>query len=88
MRSGNVIDKSAIERGIRAAESGLLGLSHRIHAHPELAFEEVRASDWVTQHLSEAGFDVEHGCPTGRAAVSTPTTASASWTPPPRPCGG
>ncbi|MFJ8752968.1 M20 family metallopeptidase [Streptomyces sp. NPDC102441] len=54
--------KSVIERRIRAAERGLVGLSHRIHAHPELAFQEIRASDWVAQHLSEAGFEVEHGC--------------------------
>ncbi|WP_326686367.1 MULTISPECIES: amidohydrolase [unclassified Streptomyces] len=54
--------KSVIERRIRAAEAGLVGLSHRVHAHPELAFEEVRASAWVAEELSEAGFDVEHGC--------------------------
>ena len=39
--------EQAIERRIRAAERGLVELSHRIHAHPELAFEEVRASAWV-----------------------------------------
>ncbi|MFE9006132.1 M20 family metallopeptidase [Streptomyces sp. NPDC007875] len=54
--------KSIIERRIRTAEHGLVDLSHRIHAHPELAFQEIRASDWVAQHLSEAGFEVEHGC--------------------------
>ncbi|MFE4690462.1 M20 family metallopeptidase [Streptomyces sp. NPDC056749] len=54
--------KSIIERRIRTAERELVGLSHRIHAHPELAFEEIRASDWVARHLSEAGFEVEHGC--------------------------
>lgn len=54
--------KSVIERRIRAAERGLVDLSHRIHAHPELAFQEIRASDWVAQQLSEAGFEVEHGC--------------------------
>ena len=50
------------ERRIRTAERDLLDLSHRIHAHPELAFQEIRASDWVAQHLSEAGFEVRHGC--------------------------
>lgn len=40
----------------------LVGLSHRIHAHPELAFEETRASAWVADALAAAGFEVEHGC--------------------------
>ncbi|MFA3837789.1 M20 family metallopeptidase [Streptomyces aureus] len=67
--------KSSIERRIRAAERGLVELSHLIHAHPELGFEEVRASAWISEQLSAAGFDVEHGCyglPTAiRAAVGS-----------------
>jgi amidohydrolase len=39
----------------------LIELSHRIHAHPELAFEEDRASAWVAETLAQAGFDVEMG---------------------------
>lgn len=54
--------KNEIERRIRAAERPLVDLSHRIHAHPELAFEEVRASAWVAEALDGAGFSVEHGC--------------------------
>ncbi|WP_116206615.1 M20 family metallopeptidase [Amycolatopsis circi] len=54
--------KDVIERRIRSADAELLALSHRIHAHPELAFEEVRASAWVAAALADAGFDVEHGC--------------------------
>lgn len=54
--------KQEIERRIRKAERGLVGLSHRIHAHPETAFEEVRASTWVAEQLSDAGFAVDHGC--------------------------
>ncbi|MGW4526388.1 M20 family metallopeptidase [Amycolatopsis sp. NPDC004378] len=54
--------KDVIERRVRAAGDGLVGLSHRIHAHPELAFEEVRASAWVAEALGDAGFAVEHGC--------------------------
>lgn len=53
----------------------LIDLSHRIHAHPELAFEETLASTWVADALSAAGFDVQHGCydlPTAvRATVGT-----------------
>jgi len=36
-------------------------LSHRIHAHPELCFEETRSSDWTAGMLSDAGLPVEHG---------------------------
>lgn len=46
---------------IRANESGLVDLSRRIHAHPELGFEEVLASGWVADALSQAGFAVERG---------------------------
>ena len=51
-----------IETRIRSAEAELLGLSHRIHAHPELAFEENRASAWLAELLDAGGFTVEHGC--------------------------
>ena len=47
---------------VGARRDRLIGLSHRIHAHPELAFEEERASAWVAEALSTAGFEVEHGC--------------------------
>ncbi|MFB6552759.1 M20 family metallopeptidase [Streptomyces sp. NPDC056405] len=54
--------KDAAQRRIRAVGDQLVDLSHRIHAHPELAFEEHRASRWVADALGEAGFDVRHGC--------------------------
>jgi len=47
---------------VDARREQLIELSHRIHAHPELAFEEERASAWVAEALTAAGFDVEHGC--------------------------
>jgi amidohydrolase len=65
-------------------ESGaLLELSHRIHAHPEVLFEEVRASGWLADALEERGFAVERGVgglPTAFRAVkegarSGPTVA-------------
>jgi len=49
----------------------LVSLSHRIHAHPELRFEEKRASAWLAEYLAGQGFDVEHpafGLPTAFAA--------------------
>src|SRR6266849_4118514 len=39
----------------------LVALSHRIHANPELAFEEERAARWTAEVLSEAGFAVDSG---------------------------
>jgi amidohydrolase len=54
--------KEAIERRVRASAEQLVDLSHRIHAAPELAFEEVRASTWVAETLGHAGLEVEHGC--------------------------
>lgn len=41
--------------------SALVELSHRIHAHPELKFEEVRASGWTAEVLADGGFDLEAG---------------------------
>jgi metal-dependent amidase/aminoacylase/carboxypeptidase family protein len=39
----------------------LIALSHRIHAHPELGFEEEKASAWLSESLADAGFAVEKG---------------------------
>ncbi len=53
--------KSAVGESIDAVQDRLLALSHRIHANPELGFEEVRASAWVGEALADAGFAVEAG---------------------------
>ncbi|MFZ0890620.1 MAG: M20 family metallopeptidase [Candidatus Binataceae bacterium] len=37
----------------------LIALSHRIHAHPELGFEERQAARWLCEALADAGFAVE-----------------------------
>jgi amidohydrolase len=39
----------------------LIGLSHRIHAKPELGFEEESASAWCAEQLADAGLTVEMG---------------------------
>jgi metal-dependent amidase/aminoacylase/carboxypeptidase family protein len=39
----------------------LLNLSHRIHANPELGYEEYRACAWLCEELSQAGFTVSRG---------------------------
>ena len=72
------IDRDAWKGQIRAAVEGLrerlLAASHDIHAHPELAFREYRASARLADELEEGGFRVERGVgglPTAfRAALS------------------
>jgi amidohydrolase len=53
--------KTAARERFDSARNGLIALSHRIHAHPELGFEEERASAWLCDSLAEAGFSVEIG---------------------------
>src|ERR1035437_2665846 len=53
--------KLAARERLDSAREGLIALSHRIHAHPELGFEEEKASTWLCDSLDEAGFDVEKG---------------------------
>jgi amidohydrolase len=53
--------KAAAQEQIDAMQTDLIGLSHRIHAHPELGFEEERACTWLLETLTDAGFDVQTG---------------------------
>lgn len=39
----------------------LVELSHRIHAHPEIGFEEEKAAAWLCDMLDNAGFTVDAG---------------------------
>jgi len=51
--------KDTITETIAGARERLTGLSHRLHAHPEVAWAEKRAAAWVAAELADAGFDVE-----------------------------
>jgi amidohydrolase len=51
--------KSGAREQIDQLREPLVALSHRIHAHPELGFEEERASLWLEEMLSDAGMRVE-----------------------------
>jgi len=53
--------KTGARERFDSARDGMIELSHRIHAHPELAFEEEKASTWLCELLDEAGFKVEKG---------------------------
>lgn len=46
---------------IDAVAEIMLDVSHQIHAHPELGYEEIFASGLLSQTLQDQGFDVEKG---------------------------
>ena len=50
-----------IDAHVRREADALLELSHRIHAHPEVAFQEMQASRWLADALEARGFAVERG---------------------------
>ena len=53
--------KTAARARFDAIRTSMLALSHRIHAHPELGFEEERAVTWLAETLTDAGFTVTKG---------------------------
>jgi amidohydrolase len=53
--------KDAIAQGVDRLADELEALSHKIHAHPELGYQEVKASGWLTEFLAAQGFKVEKG---------------------------
>jgi len=53
--------KTAGRERIEKSAHQLIELSHRIHANPELGFEERKASAWLCEFLADAGFTVEAG---------------------------
>ena len=53
---------------VQAGRQEILELSHRIHAHPEPAFEEHRAAGWVAEIVGRHGFAVTH--PAGSLATA------------------
>jgi amidohydrolase len=53
--------KAAARERFESMRETLTALSHRIHARPELAFEEEHAARWCAEVLDDAGFAVEPG---------------------------
>jgi amidohydrolase len=64
--------KARLAAAVEAARDEILELSHRIHANPEVAFEEHQAAGWVVEALARHGFAVEH--PAGRLATAIRAT--------------
>ena len=57
---------------IEANQNRLFDLSRKIHANPELAYEEFQASSWLSRFLEAQGFSVEReagGLPTALVAT-------------------
>jgi amidohydrolase len=65
--------KSRAEAAVDASLSDLVRLSHDIHAHPELSYEEVRSSALTAEALERGGFAVR----TGTAGLPTAFVAEA-----------
>ena len=53
--------KDRVTAKVEALREELIELSLRIHAHPELAFQEKQASAWLADYLEGHGFRVERG---------------------------
>ena len=51
--------KGVAREQVRLAEGALIELSHTVHGHPELAFEEERSSAWAADALTSGGFNVQ-----------------------------
>jgi amidohydrolase len=64
--------KAVLAAAVEANRAEILDLSHRIHANPEPAFEEVKAATWIAAILAQHGFEVEH--PAGRLATAIRAT--------------
>ncbi|MGV9709999.1 amidohydrolase [Gordonia sp. NPDC003424] len=53
--------RDTVAKVIAAQSDQLLNVSHDIHAHPELAFEETRAAELLARVLETEGFSVTRG---------------------------
>lgn len=56
-----IVAKEYAERVIEKSADALRSLSHRIHAHPELGWQERRAVGWLGEALTGLGYRVESG---------------------------
>ncbi|GAA3062792.1 MULTISPECIES: M20 family metallopeptidase [Actinomycetes] len=52
-------DEASLRAGLTAIGDDLLGISHSIHAHPEIRFQEHHAFELLTRTLREEGFAVQ-----------------------------
>ena len=72
--------KSGARERFDSVREDLVELSHRIHANPELAFEEEKASSWLCEYLDAAGFS-EAFAPNTTACPALATPAAITLLP-------
>ena len=53
--------RGVVRERLESARDELIDLSHRIHANPELGYEEEQASEWLSDYLDANGFAVTKG---------------------------
>jgi metal-dependent amidase/aminoacylase/carboxypeptidase family protein len=53
--------KAFVKESLERSRDRVVALSHRIHAHPQLGWEEIRACAWTCEELSSAGFHLTRG---------------------------
>jgi amidohydrolase len=51
--------RDAVAQSVDGRRDQLMSLSHRLHSHPEVAWEEHRAAAWVGEAMADAGFAVQ-----------------------------
>ncbi|MDQ0092988.1 M20 family metallopeptidase [Paeniglutamicibacter psychrophenolicus] len=54
-------DKRRVLDTVREHQAELIGLSERLHANPELGWQEHQAAEWTASYLESRGFAVERG---------------------------
>ena len=74
--------KSRIAAAVEAIRDDVIGLSHRIHANPEPAFEEYQAATWTAEILRSNGFEVEHPAGSLKTAILATIGGRASGSAP------
>ncbi len=68
--------KDAARKAIDAASTTLFGISTKMHAETELAFEEFKAQSWQCEALRDAGFAVEEGLGSLKTAFRATVTSN------------
>jgi amidohydrolase len=65
--------KTKIQDKVNSISKELLELSHRIHANPEVGYQEEKATKWLADYLEKNGFKVDRGI------ADLPTAFRASY---------
>jgi amidohydrolase len=71
-------ERASAEQAINDARTELIALSHFIHAHPELGYEEFESSNAIATLAESWGFDVERGI-AGLATAFRATKGTGSF---------